>query len=101
MLPTDSLDASVPGGRILPEPNKNSSRRTYQLGYSYEVYANPTFADLGWQALPFALTETGAIDRNIHTVPSEGTLDLYVAAAAAKGFYYVSYRVPGANTGTP
>jgi protocatechuate 3,4-dioxygenase, beta subunit len=71
------------------------------VGYSYEVYANPTFADLGWKALPFALTETGSIDRNIHTATSEGSLDLYVAAAATKGFYYVSYRVPGANAGTP
>lgn len=71
------------------------------LGYSYEVYANPTFADLGWRALPFALTETGTLDRHIHTATSEGTLDLYVAASAVKGFYYVSYRIPGANTGSP
>ncbi|MBN9691612.1 MAG: hypothetical protein J0M24_15345 [Verrucomicrobia bacterium] len=71
------------------------------VGYSYEVYANPTFADLGWKALPFALTESGTLDRNIHTAASEGSLDLYVAAAATKGFFYVSYRVPGANTGTP
>ncbi|MBN8248564.1 MAG: hypothetical protein J0L84_14130 [Verrucomicrobia bacterium] len=70
-------------------------------GYSYEVYGNPTFAELGWQALPFGLTETGALDRHIHTAAAEGTLDLYVHLPAIKGFYTVSYRVPGANTGTP
>jgi protocatechuate 3,4-dioxygenase beta subunit len=70
-------------------------------GYSYEIYGNPTLADLAWAALPFSLTETGTIDRNIHTAASEGTLDLYVEAKALKGFYYVSFRVPGANTGTP
>ena len=70
-------------------------------GYSYEVYGNPTFADLGWSALPFSLTADGAPDRNIHTATVEGALDLYVAAASAKGFYSVSFRVPGANTGTP
>ena len=25
----------------------------------------------------------------------------YVEEKASKGFYYVSFRVPGANTGTP
>jgi hypothetical protein len=70
-------------------------------GYTYEVYGNPTFADLGWSALPFSLTPTGTIDRNKHTVASDGTLTLYVEAKSAKGFYCVSFRVPGANTGTP
>ena len=32
---------------------------------------------------------------------SNGTLNLYLEEKAAKGFYYVSFRVPGANTGTP
>ncbi|HVY70706.1 MAG TPA: hypothetical protein VHH73_12320, partial [Verrucomicrobiae bacterium] len=70
-------------------------------GYSYEVYGNPTMADLSWGALPFALSSTGTIDRNIHTVTAEGSLKLYLEAKSAKGFYYVSFRVPGANTGTP
>ncbi|MBL9174524.1 MAG: hypothetical protein JNL10_13390 [Verrucomicrobiales bacterium] len=70
-------------------------------GYSYEVYGNPTFADLGWSALPFSLTQDGAVDRSIHTATAEGSLDLYVDAKAVKGFYQVSFRVPGANTGTP
>jgi hypothetical protein len=26
---------------------------------------------------------------------------IYLEAKAVKGFYYVSFRVPGANTGTP
>ena len=70
-------------------------------GYSYEIYGNPTFADLGWSALPFALSATGTIDRSIHTATSEGTLDLFVEQKAVKGFYQVAFRVPGANTGTP
>ena len=58
-------------------------------------------ANLAWGALPFSLTQAGTIDRNIYTAPSDGTLNLYVEAKSAKGFYYVSFRVPGANTGTP
>jgi hypothetical protein len=41
------------------------------------------------------------IDRNKYTATANGSLDLYVEAKSAKGFYYVSFRVPGANTGTP
>lgn len=70
-------------------------------GYTYEVYGNPTFADTAWTALPFSLTQTGTVDRNRQTVAADGSLDLYVDAAATKGFYHVSFRVPGANTGTP
>jgi hypothetical protein len=70
-------------------------------GYSYEIYGNPTLANLSWTALPFGLTETGAIDRNIFTATSDGTLNLFVEARSARGFYTVSFRVPGANTGTP
>ena len=71
------------------------------IGYSYEIYGNPTLEALSWAALPFSLTQTGAIDRNIHTATSNGTLSFYVDQKATKGFYYVSFRVPGANTGTP
>ena len=70
-------------------------------GYNYEVYGNPTLADLSWTALPFSLTEAGAIDRNIFTATADGTLHLFVEAKSARGFYTVSFRVPGANTGTP
>jgi protocatechuate 3,4-dioxygenase beta subunit len=72
-----------------------------QKGYSYEVYANPTMGGLGWAALPFAMSAGGKIDRNIHTAESTGTLDLFVEKPSVKGFYYVAFRVPGANTGTP
>ena len=72
-----------------------------QKGYSYEVYANPTVGGLGWAALPFAMSESGKVDRNIHTAGSEGTLALYVEKPSVKGFYYVAFRVPGADTGTP
>jgi hypothetical protein len=70
-------------------------------GYTYEIYGNPTLADLSWTALPFSMSQTGTIDRHKHTATSEGTLSLYVEAKALKGFYKVSFRVPGANTGTP
>jgi protocatechuate 3,4-dioxygenase, beta subunit len=56
---------------------------------------------LGWGALPFSLTQTGAIDRNIYTATAERALDIYVEAKAVKGFYFFSFRVPGANTDTP
>lgn len=70
-------------------------------GYTYEVYGNPTMANLAWSALPFSQAQTGVINTNKFTATSEGTLNLYLDAKAAKGFYYVSFRVPGANTGTP
>lgn len=70
-------------------------------GYTYEVYSNPTMADLEWKAVPFSLTQTGAIDRNKYAATAEGTQDLYLAASASKGFYKVSFRVPGENTGVP
>jgi protocatechuate 3,4-dioxygenase beta subunit len=69
--------------------------------YTYEVYANPTFGGLGWGALGFSLTQTGAIDRNKYTAPSDGTLNLYLEAKPVRNFYLVTFRVPGANTGTP
>ena len=70
-------------------------------GYTYEVYGNPTMANLAWSALPFSQSQTGLINTNKFTATSEGTLNLYLDAKASKGFYYVSFRVPGANTGTP
>jgi len=70
-------------------------------GYSYEIYGNPTFADLAWSALPFSLSGAGTIDHTIYTATGNGTLNLYVEQKAVKGFYVVSFRVPGANTGTP
>ena len=94
-----AADPAVPG------PTGNNLRYRISVptyaGYSYEIYGNPTMANLAWGALPFALTQTGTIDRNIHTATTDGTLDYYVEAKSGKGFYYVSFRVPGANTGTP
>jgi protocatechuate 3,4-dioxygenase beta subunit len=83
--------------------------------YTYEVYGNPTLLDAGsvtninlpyrtnmsWAALPFSLSPAGTINTNKFTAPTNGTLRLYVEEKAAKGFYYVAFRVPGANTGTP
>ena len=70
-------------------------------GYTYEVYGNPTLADTAWGALPFSLTQTGTIDRNRQTATADGTMTIYLVSAATKGCYHVSFRVPGANTGTP
>ncbi|MCW1883417.1 hypothetical protein OKA04_01670 [Luteolibacter flavescens] len=70
-------------------------------GYCYEIYGNPTLADLDWKALPFSVTQTGTIDRHKHVATAEGSLSIYVDTKADRGFYKVSYRVPGANTGTP
>lgn len=92
------------GGELVAGP---SGAPRYKLsfpaytGYSYEIYGNPTFANLGWAALPFSLSQTGTVDRSIHTATAEGTLNVYVEAPALKGFYHVAFRVPGANTGTP
>ncbi|MBL9138173.1 MAG: hypothetical protein JNK85_20055 [Verrucomicrobiales bacterium] len=70
-------------------------------GYTYEVYANPTLADLAWASIPFSVSASGSVDRHKHTATADGSLDLYLDQKAVKGFYYVSFRVPGANTGTP
>lgn len=95
----------VVAGRLVEGPAGGNPRYKITIpaytGYSYEIYGNPTLGPLGWSALPYSLTQTGAIDRTIHTVTSDGTLDLCVESKAIKGFYYVSFRVPGANTGTP
>jgi protocatechuate 3,4-dioxygenase beta subunit len=69
--------------------------------YTYEVYGNPTLADLSWAALPFSLSQFGAVDTNKVTATANGTMTLFLQERAAKGFYQVAFRVPGANTGTP
>jgi protocatechuate 3,4-dioxygenase beta subunit len=70
-------------------------------GYSYEVYGNPTLADLGGSCLPFSLNATGSVDRASYTATQDGVLTVYVDQKAVRGFYLVSFRVPGANLGTP
>lgn len=106
------VEPTYPGGGSLvvtgtPVAGPSAGSPRYRLtvpayaGYSYEVYGNPTLADLGSRSMPFSLTQTGAIDHHIHTATADGTLNLYVDGTAAKGFYSVSFRVPGANTGTP
>ena len=69
--------------------------------YTYKIYGNPTLADLEWKALPFSITQTGTIDRHKHTATAADPLDFYVETAADYGFYKVSFRVLGANVGTP
>jgi hypothetical protein len=106
------LEPTYPGsgtlltrGQLVSGPSGGDPR--FQLtfpayaGYTYEVYGDPTLADLAWRALPYSLTQIGTIDRNRSTVSSDGTLNIYVDEKAAKDFYLVSFRVPGANTGTP
>ena len=87
-------------GPTIGNPRYRISIPTY-ADYSYEIYGNPTMANLAWGALPFSLTQTGTMDRNIYTATSDDTINLYVEAKSAKGFYYVSFRVPRANSGTP
>ena len=53
------------------------------------------------QFAAFALSQGGKVNTNRITATANGTLNLYLEAKAAKGFYYVSFRVPGANKGTP
>ena len=87
-------------GPVGGNPRYKVTIRAY-AGYTYEIYGNPTFADLEWRALPFAISQTGSIDRHKHTATSEGELSFYVEAKATKGFYQISFRPSGANTGTP
>jgi len=101
------VEPSYPGGgslmiagAVVPGPRYRLTFQAY-ANYTYEVYSNPTFAGLGWAASAFSLTQTGAIDRHKYTAAANGTLNLFVDAKAIKGFYLVSFRVPGANTGTP
>ena len=92
-------------GALVPGPVVGNPRYRLTMpayaNYTYEIYGNPTLANLEWKALPFSLSETGSIDRHKHTATNNGSLDLFVEAKAVKGFYKVSFRVPGANTGTP
>ena len=101
--------SSVSGGFLTPGAvvtGANGAPR-YKLNipayanFTYEVYTNPTLAETAWAATPFSLTQTGAVDRNRYTATSEGPLSIYVDTKALKGVYRVSFRVPGANTGTP
>src|SRR5207302_7186761 len=83
--------------------------------YTYEVYGNPTLLDagsvtninlpyrtnMGWAALPFSLSQNGSINTNRFTATANGTPNLYLRERAARGLYYVSFRVLGANKGTP
>jgi protocatechuate 3,4-dioxygenase beta subunit len=119
------VDPAYPGGSFViagvPVAGPTNSTRfkvtvPAYANYTYEVYGNPTLANAGnaitnwdassltnmsWGALPFSLTQAGTINTNKLTTGASGTLDLYLQEKAVKGFYYVSFRVPGANTGTP
>lgn len=108
---TTPSEPTYPGGSLLVAPAgvvagpNGTERFRLQIpaypDYCYEVYANPTLADLDWKALPFALEASEAFDRHQHIATEEGLLEIYVAAPPERGFYKVSYREPGANTGTP
>jgi protocatechuate 3,4-dioxygenase beta subunit len=103
--PTHPGGSLVVAGTIVSGPPGGNPRYKVSIpayaGFSYEIYANPTLGNLAWAALPFALSPTGAIDRNISTAASNGTLDIYVEAKSVRGFYFIAFRLPGANTGTP
>jgi protocatechuate 3,4-dioxygenase beta subunit len=118
------IEPVYPGGGLLiagaPVAGPTNTRFKITLpavaNYTYEVYGNPTLANVGntitnwqapyltnmsWAALPFSLTQTGDINANKITATNDGLLNLYLEEKAVKGFYYVSFRLPGANTGTP
>lgn len=110
LTPMEEPYPNADGGHLVvagvPVPTSSGPERwrvsvAAQPGYSYEVYADPTVGKLGWAAVPFALAATAKLDRNIQTATAEGRLDLFVERPSVKGFYYVAFRVPGANLGTP
>ena len=104
-------EPGYPGGGFLVEPvgvvaGPNGSTRFHLTipafaNYCYEIYANPTMADLEWKCLPMALDAISALDRHKHIPTVDGLIDLYVESPPERGFYKVAFRVPGANTGTP
>jgi protocatechuate 3,4-dioxygenase beta subunit len=104
--PTYPDDCSLVGAGVpVAGPGGGNGRFKLSLpaytGYSYEIYGNPTFVGLGGSALPFSLSATGTIDRNIHTATGEGALAPFVEQKAVKGFYYVAFPALGVDTGTP
>jgi hypothetical protein len=62
-------------------------------------FSLPDFESSG--ALPFSLSQAGTVNTNKITRASNGTLDVFLEEKSVKSFYYISFRVPGANTGTP
>src|SRR5262245_8463167 len=71
-----------------------------RTNYTYEVYGNPTlldtpntltnwaapsFTNMSWAALPFSLSQGGAVNTNKFTAPTNGTLNLYLEEKAVKG----------------
>jgi protocatechuate 3,4-dioxygenase, beta subunit len=72
-------------------------------GYTYELYTSTTLGDTDSSQIPFALTQAGAVGNHKYTAASAGSLSFYVPLkdANTRRFYSVSYRIPGANTGTP
>lgn len=70
-------------------------------GYTYEIYGNSSLATTSWRALPYSLTQMGAIDRNRYTATANGVITIYVEERSVRDFYKVTFRVPGANPGNP
>jgi hypothetical protein len=66
--------------------NMNLTEKESASGVFYIPLPRRRFQKLGWAALPFAITQTGAIDRNIYTATADGALDLYLEAKSVKGF---------------
>ncbi len=97
------IDPTYPGGgnflargELVAGPTGGNPRYALTIpaftGFIYEIYRNPTLADASWAALPFALSATGAIDRNLYTPASSGSVTLYVEKKAEKDFYKVAFR---------
>jgi protocatechuate 3,4-dioxygenase, beta subunit len=72
-------------------------------GYTYELYTGITLDELASRQIPFSLTPTGAVGNHKYTSTATETISFYVPidATDSRRFYSVSYRIPGANAGTP
>lgn len=90
-------------GQPVTTPDGTVFKLSFQAvkGYSYEVYSNPEMRPLSWQAVAFSLSPEAPVSNNIITASSDSVLELFVKQPTDSGFYFVAFRVPGANTGTP
>ena len=70
-------------------------------GYTYEIYSNPSLRKLDWKLLPFSISQNGLIDRNQYTSINDEIIRFYVDVKTNNGMFFVSYRLPGSNKGTP
>ncbi len=97
------MDPTYPNGgtflakaELVPGPSGGNQRYALTIpafaNFIYEIYGNSSLAALTWGALPFSLTQTGAIDRNLYKPTTSGSVTLYVEKKPDKGIYKVTFR---------